>query len=63
MDSGWRRFYLCINSIIKLNKLIFMKKLLIKNMVCDCCVIVVRERLEELGIFFVDIELGKVIFD
>lgn len=40
-----------------------MKKLLIKNMVCDCCIMVVRERLEVLGIFFVDIELGKVIFD
>ncbi|TXB62317.1 AraC family transcriptional regulator [Phaeodactylibacter luteus] len=40
-----------------------MKKLLIKNMVCDRCVTVVRERLEELEISFANIELGKVTFD
>jgi len=40
-----------------------MKKLLIKNMVCDRCITVVRERLEALGIPFADIELGKVTFD
>ena len=40
-----------------------MEKLFVKNMVCDRCIKVVMERLNELSIPFTEIELGKVTLE
>ncbi|MDX1585676.1 MAG: AraC family transcriptional regulator [Balneolaceae bacterium] len=39
------------------------EELHIRNMVCDRCVMVVRETLEELGLTVVEVELGKAVVE
>ncbi len=37
--------------------------LYLKNMLCDCCLILIKERLEKIGLSIIEIRLGEVSFN